>query len=160
MGTETGRQLGLTLTAIIDGASRAVQPTLSSSDGRSSKAGIGVIIKDENGRDVQRFHRYIGEATNNVAEYQALIACLESLRDFSVKCLKVYSDSELLVNQMQGVYRVKNDRLRELFRRAWKLIQEGGYEFHIEHVKREFTKEADQLANQAINLHEALEMQT
>ena len=166
-------QSELILTAIIDGASRPVKsvPPGASvrglSPGRTSgqscpiqetRAGVGVIIQDENGHDVQRFHRYIGEATNNVAEYQALIACLESLRDFSVKSLRVQSDSELLVRQMQGIYRIKNERLRDLFRQVQQLIQQGGYDFQIEHVRREFTKEADKLANQAINLQEALEM--
>ena len=152
-------QPGLILTAIIDGASRPMKSASAGSAGsQENRGGIGVIVQDENGHDVQRFHRYIGKATNNIAEYQALIACLESLRDFPVKSLRVQSDSELLVRQMQGIYRIKNERLRELFRQVQQLIQQGGYDFHIEHVRREFTKEADKLANQAINLHEALEI--
>ena len=94
--------------------------------------------------------KYIGRATNNVAEYYALIAALDFASNAGIAHLRVQSDSELLVRQMQGLYKVKNADLRPLFERAKKLAASLDY-FAIEHIRREMNRDADALANEALD---------
>ena len=124
----------------IDGGSR----------GNPGPAGIGVVIIRPDGQVTDRIHRYIGVATNNVAEYQALLLALERARSLGCTDLDVYSDSELLVRQIQGRYQVKNAALRPLFTRAQERIA-GFRHFRIQHVPREQNAEADALANRGMD---------
>ncbi len=126
-----------TMRAHIDGASR----------GNPGPAGIGVLFLGQDGAVVERLHRGIGEATNNVAEYTALLLALEHATAMGVKDLEVRSDSELLVRQLQGRYRVKHPALRLLYALARKHIA-GLRHFAIHHIPRELNAEADALANQ------------
>jgi ribonuclease HI len=124
----------------IDGASR----------GNPGPAGIGVLVLGPSGEVVERLHRGIGEATNNVAEYRALLLALERALAMGVRDLEVCSDSELLVRQLQGRYRVKHPGLQPLFAKARQDI--GGFRhFEIRHVPRELNAEADALANRGID---------
>src|SRR5262249_57656843 len=92
----------------------------------------------------------IGRTTNNVAEYYGLIAALDYAQSSNFRALRIESDSELLVKQMRGLYKVKSEDLRPLFERAKKMSQ--GFEaFRIEHVYREQNREADALANEALD---------
>jgi len=109
-----------------------------------------VVIKDETGRKVAALSEYLGHQTNNFAEYQGLIAALEYALEHGPKALKLISDSELLVRQIKGIYKVKNATLQELHGRAKELIAQMDW-FSIGHAFREQNQEADQLANDAMD---------
>lgn len=127
-------------TANIDGGSR----------GNPGPAAYGVVIRDPRGEVIARLKKYIGRATNNVAEYYGLIAALDYAAAHGIRALRVESDSELLVNQMRGRYKVKSADLKPLFERAQKMAR-SFESFRIEHVYRERNAEADQLANDALD---------
>jgi len=128
----------------IDGGSR----------GNPGPAAYGVIIRDGSGEIVAKLKKYIGRMTNNVAEYYGLIAALDYAESHGVKAIRIESDSELLVKQMRGQYKVKSEDLRPLFERALKMSKGFGT-FRIEHVYREQNREADALANEAMDETEA-----
>jgi ribonuclease HI len=128
------------LTAHSDGGAR----------GNPGPAAYGVIIKDESGHKVAALSEYLGHQTNNFAEYQGLIAALEYALQHGPKALKVVSDSELLVRQIKGIYKVKNATLKDLHARAKELITQLEW-FSIQHVLRERNREADDLANAAMD---------
>src|SRR5579864_109877 len=117
--------------------------------GNPGPAGYGVVIEDETGRKVATLSEYLGHQTNNFAEYQGLIGALEYALEHG-KALKVISDSELLVRQIKGIYKVKNPTLQDLHGRAKELIQQLEW-FSIGHALREHNREADQLANEAMD---------
>lgn len=118
--------------------------------GNPGPAGYGVVIQDEAGRKVAALSQYLGHQTNNFAEYQGLIAALEYAVEHGYKALKVVSDSELLVRQIKGIYKVKNSALQELHGRAKELMEQLEW-FSIDHALREHNREADELANQAMD---------
>jgi ribonuclease HI len=118
--------------------------------GNPGPAGYGVVIQDETGRKVAALSQYLGHQTNNFAEYQGLIAALEYAIEQGHKALKLISDSELLVRQIKGIYKVKNLTLQELHGRAKELIAQLDW-FSIDHALREHNREADDLANQAMD---------
>src|ERR1700756_864694 len=118
--------------------------------GNPGPAGYGVVIKDETGRKIAGLSEYLGHQTNNFAEYQGLIASLEYAIKHGPKALKVISDSELLVRQIKGVYKVKNATLQDLHGRAKELIAQLEW-FSIGHALREHNQEADRLANDAMD---------
>jgi ribonuclease HI len=126
--------------ANIDGGSR----------GNPGPAAYGVIIRDGRGEVVAKLKKYIGRSTNNVAEYYGLIAALDYAESHGVRAIRIESDSELLVKQMRGQYKVKSEDLRPLFERAQKMSKAFD-SFRIEHVYREQNREADALANQALD---------
>jgi ribonuclease HI len=125
---------------MVDGASR----------GNPGEAGCGAAIFDPRGQSVRELSRYLGQATNNAAEYEALLMGLEEALKLGVRRLRVESDSELLVRQMNGIYRVKDERLAELHRRARELLRRFEA-YRIIHVRREFNRIADRLANRGID---------
>jgi len=118
--------------------------------GNPGPAGYGVVVKDESGRKVAGLSEYLGHQTNNFAEYQGLIAALEYAIEHGPKALKVISDSELLVKQIKGIYKVKNLTLQDLHGRAKQLISQLEW-FSIGHAFREHNQEADHLANEAMD---------
>lgn len=118
--------------------------------GNPGPAGYGVVIKDESGRKVAALSEYLGHQTNNFAEYQGLIAALEYAIEHGPKALKLISDSELLVRQIKGIYKVKNATLQDLHGRAKELIAQLDW-FSIGHALREHNQEADRLANEAMD---------
>ncbi len=124
-----------------DGASR----------GNPGEAGAGIILKNSSGRTVRRMRKYLGSMTNNQAEYNALLLGLNLARMSGVKNLSVYLDSELIVRQVNGEYRVKNPEIKPLYRKVLQMLQEFD-KINILHVPREMNGEADSLANQAIDL--------
>ena len=130
---------GGSATAHIDGGSR----------GNPGPAGYGVHIEQEDGTIVE-LKKSLGTCTNNVAEYNGLLAALRWARDQRVRVLRVKSDSELLVKQMRGEYRVKNPGLQPLYEQARALARQIG-RVTFEHVRREFNKDADRLANEAMD---------
>ena len=118
--------------------------------GNPGPAGYGVLIEDQDGHKVAALSEYLGHQTNNVAEYQALIGALEYALAHGHKGLKVISDSELLVKQIKGIYKVKNLALQNLHARAKDLISQLAW-FSIGHALREHNREADRLANEAMD---------
>jgi ribonuclease HI len=126
--------------ANIDGGSR----------GNPGPAAYGVIIRDGRGETAAKLKKYIGRMSNNVAEYYGLIAAMDYAEAHGIRALRVESDSELLVKQMRGLYKVKSEDLRPLFERAQKMSKAFD-SFRIEHVYREQNREADALANEALD---------
>jgi ribonuclease HI len=118
--------------------------------GNPGPAGYGVAIEDQSGRKVAQLSEYLGHQTNNFAEYQGLIAAVEYALHHGPKAIKVISDSELLVRQIKGIYKVKNATLQDLHGRAKELIAKLDW-FSIGHALREQNTEADRLANQAMD---------
>lgn len=129
--------------ANIDGGSR----------GNPGPAGYGARIERADGSIVE-LKQALGIATNNVAEYRGLLAALAWAAGNGVRTLHVRSDSELLVKQMRGEYRVKNPGLQPLYDEARSLARHIG-RVSFEHVRREFNKDADRLANEAMDEAEA-----
>lgn len=127
-------------TANIDGASR----------GNPGPASYAVILRDPSGKVILEFAKKLGRDTNNVAEYYALLAALDYAATHGISSLRIRSDSELLVRQMQGRYRVKSADLKPLHERAAKLVRQLSY-CVFEHVPREMNREADALANRALD---------
>ena len=126
--------------AFIDGGAR----------GNPGPAGYGVRIEDQDGELVAELRGTLGIATNNVAEYHGLIAALAWLAEHGHRDVEIRSDSELLVKQMRGDYKVKNEGLKPLAARARLLMLELG-RVDLQHVRREANKEADRLANLAMD---------
>jgi len=128
------------LVAHVDGGSR----------GNPGPAGYGVMIQDGAGQPVAELSEYLGVQTNNFAEYSGLLAALAYALSHGYGALKVFSDSELMVKQIKGQYKVSHPALKELHTQARRKI--GGLEaFEIRHVFREKNRDADRLANLAMN---------
>lgn len=125
---------------MVDGAAR----------GNPGEAGCGAVICDGTGAVLKELCRYLGHATNNVAEYEGLLMGLEGVLQMGGRRLRVRSDSELLVRQLNGQYRVKDEKLKRLHQRALGLLQRLEA-YHIIHVAREHNRLADRLANRAID---------
>ncbi|OGO22741.1 MAG: hypothetical protein A2Z28_08655 [Chloroflexi bacterium RBG_16_51_9] len=123
----------------IDGASR----------GNPGPAAIGVVIRDEQKKVIAHISQAIGHATNNQAEYRAIIAALEKAVSLGISEVEIRSDSELLVRQITGRYKVKSAGLIPLYTKA-KQLQSRMRSFTITHIPREENKEADGLANKAL----------
>lgn len=131
-------------------ASYLIAHTDGGARGNPGPAGYGVVIHDAQGKKIASLSQYLGRQTNNFAEYQALIAALEYAVEHGPKALRVISDSELLVRQVKGIYKVKEPTLRDLHGRAKELISKLEW-FDVEHVLRGHNREADELANQAMD---------
>jgi len=128
------------VTANIDGGAR----------GNPGPAAYAIVLRDAGGATLFSSGKCIGQATNNVAEYYGLIAALDAARERGISRLRVESDSELLVLQMQGRYRVKSPDLKPLHERALKLARTFE-SFEIAHIPREKNREADRLVNAALD---------
>ena len=129
----------LKIIAWVDGASR----------GNPGPAGYGVFMKTENG-DIIEIAGYLGKTTNNVAEYSGLLEALEVAKNEGASDVEIISDSELLVKQMLGTYRVKHPNLIPLFERARSIARQFR-RFSIRHTLRAGNKDADRLANAAVD---------
>jgi len=129
-----------TLTLFTDGACR----------GNPGQGGAGVVLMTADGQVVSTAKKYLGRCTNNIAEYRALILGLEEALARKPDRLRVYLDSELLVRQIQGVYRVKNPALQPLMTEVRSLLARFGA-WEVDHVPRRENALADALANEAID---------
>ena len=136
------------IVAYIDGASR----------GNPGPAAAAFVLKDSAGNRVRAKAFFLGHATNNVAEYTALVRGLEAAKQLAPDCAEVavFSDSELLVKQVNGEYKVKSEQIRSLFLQAVDLLAEFK-SWKIQHIMRDKNKEADKLVNQALNLERDVE---
>ncbi len=131
---------GAVYTINVDGASR----------GNPGEAGAGAVITGPEGKVLRKLKKYLGIVTNNVAEYQALVMALEAARSLKLERIRVLADSELMVKQVNGVYRVKSPDLKPLHEKAVGLLR-GFRESKIAHVYREHNGGADAMANEAID---------
>lgn len=138
--SSSGEAAGEWLTAHCDGGSR----------GNPGPSGYGAIVEDAHGRVVARLSEFLGIQTNNYAEYSGLLAVLTWAIEHNVKRLRVVSDSELMVKQMQGKYKVASPVLRPLWERAKKMAR-NIESFEMRHTLRGGNKDADQLANEAMD---------
>lgn len=128
------------LLAYIDGAAR----------GNPGEAGAGVVLKDAAGNVVEKLSQYLGKATNNTAEYKALLLALRRARELGATSLQVYSDSELIVNQINGRYRIRAGHLQKLCQEAIRFMRDFD-QVNISHVPRDKNVEADEQANLAVD---------
>ena len=129
--------------------SAAVLRTDGGSRGNPGPAGAGFVI-ERDGEIICRGGRFLGSQTNNVAEYEALIWGLENVSALGFAEVTVFADSELLVKQINGQYRVKNEGLKPLFTRALQVLRSFG-SWRVSHVRREQNVEADEMANEAMD---------
>lgn len=120
------------------------------SRGNPGPAGIGAVLFDESNKVIKEISEYIGEATNNQAEYKALIRGLEEVQNFKADEVQIIMDSELIVKQIKQEYKVKNKDLAPLFVKAWNLLNKFS-KWSIKHVKRDKNKHADELVNKALD---------
>jgi ribonuclease HI len=134
--------LSKTIRIFTDGAAR----------GNPGPAGVGVVIEDDQGTRLAGKCRYIGKATNNEAEYQALIEGLKAVAQWKPDRLEVFLDSKLVVEQVSGTYRVRKAELQPLYNEVKHLLGTFG-EVEVKHVEREKNRGADALANKAIDEH-------
>ncbi|MGI9534629.1 MAG: ribonuclease HI family protein, partial [Thermodesulfobacteriota bacterium] len=121
----------------VDGASR----------GNPGDSGIGILFKDNNDNN-KEFKKYIGVGTNNNAEYTALITALEIAKSENLEEINIYTDSQLVANQVNGTWKVKDSDIKLLFNKTKDLISNFPH-FTITHIRREYNSEADRLANEA-----------
>ena len=138
--TAAAKTPGETLHIHIDGASR----------GNPGEAGFGVHVARPDGTEIAGLYGYLGRATNNVAEYQALIHALRYALAKGARKVRVFSDSELVVRQVEGLYRVKHPDMIPLHREAAGLLRRFE-EARLTHVPREQNRDADRLANRALD---------
>lgn len=131
----------MTLYAFTDGASR----------GNPGESGIGVVVKNEEGELLHTETRYLGRTTNNIAEYTALISLLDAVRHIPCSRLIAHSDSELMVRQVNGQYKVRDPELKRHHARVLSIVREAPYRFELRHIPREHNAEADRLANAGID---------
>ena len=126
-----------------DGASR----------GNPGNASIGVVVEDESGNEIQTSKRFLGKYTNNSAEYLALIEGVKILKDIKYEFdeINFFCDSELIVKQIKGEYKIKNKDLISLSLEFWKVVKSLNKKFTIRHIPREKNSRADKLANEALD---------
>lgn len=132
---------GKILHIFVDGASR----------GNPGPAGIGAVLLDEKGKTVAEVEKYIGEATNNVAEYLGVLYGLQEAVHEKARKAIIHLDSQLIARQLKGEYRVKDKNLKKFFDLALNLFREFD-KVEVVEISREKNKQADDLANKAINL--------
>ncbi len=130
------------LVANIDGASF----------GNPGASGLGVVLQDSEGKILVEHFEHLGHGTNNRAEYLALLRSVELAHKFGADELEVRSDSQLVVSQMNGLYKIKNRDLQTLVREIREKIKNSNFKFSIIHIPREFNKAADKLAKKGAGL--------
>ena len=130
--------------------SKVIAYTDGASRGNPGDAGIGILLVDEKDNVIKEISDYIGQTTNNIAEYTALVKALKEALEMNFEGIEVISDSELMVKQINGEYKVKNEGLKPLYKEACELLKEFK-SFTVRHVRREYNKKADELANRGID---------
>lgn len=121
--------------------------------GNPGPAALGVLIEDDQGNRLRALNRWLGVATNNQAEYHALIEGLKAVEGWKPDKLEVYLDSKLVVEQVNGGWKVKEPELIELHRQATDLLKQFGDKVTVKHIPREENRGADKLVNMAIDGH-------
>lgn len=129
------------------------------SRGNPGPGAAGFILTDSTGAKLQAKGLYLGKTTNNVAEYTGLVKALESAVQLGAEQVQAYSDSELLVRQVNGRYKVKSEHLKPLFQQVMVLLEEFG-KWQVEHIPRDKNKQADKVVNMAMDAGKDVEMKT
>ena len=127
------------------------------SRGNPGPAAAAFILTDEFGKQLQAKGFFLGETTNNVAEYTGLVKALAAAKEMAVRDITIFSDSELVVRQINGQYRVKSENIKDLYGRCVRLLDEFK-QWKIEHISREKNTRADELVNRAMDLQEGIEV--
>lgn len=130
------------LTIFTDGGAR----------GNPGPAALGVVIKNQDGETLAAFGEYLGEQTNNYAEYSALIAGLKKAKELGATEVNCLADSELMIKQMQGKYKVRETTLQKLFIRAYNAAAQFD-NIKYQHIERSYNKEADKLVNETLDVN-------
>ncbi len=120
------------------------------SRGNPGPAGIGIVLIDDQGKQLKSVSQYIGIQTNNIAEYKALIRGLEIALDYGIQSITCYLDSELVVKQINQEYKVKNEGMLMMYRMAVPLL-DSFEQYDVKHIPRSGNTAADDLANKAMN---------
>jgi ribonuclease HI len=132
-----------------DGIRKVILYVDGSCSGNPGEGGAGVVIKDEQGKTIAHFKEYLGMVTNNRAEYQALILGLREAHRLGIREVEVNLDSELVVNQVNGMYRIRDAQLKTLEEEVRRLL--GRYSrWVVQYIPRENNREADRLAREAV----------
>jgi ribonuclease HI len=131
----------MTIQGYIDGASR----------GNPGESGMGFLLKDEQGGVLHAEGGYLGQSTNNAAEYAAFLKCLKKAKEFRCSRLVVHSDSELLVRQFNGEYKVKSADLKREMSRIKRTLQSVPFKVELQYIPRDKNVDADRIANAAID---------
>lgn len=134
------------LKVYFDGASR----------GNPGKAGAGIVVINDRDEIVGKICSYLGEKTNNQAEYLAVLLALDYLQanDINDKTIELIGDSQLVIKQLRGEYKIKNEKLKDLYWQIREHIVNSGFNIKFSHVKREKNKLADEMANKALDDNE------
>jgi ribonuclease HI len=134
------------LKVYFDGASR----------GNPGKAGAGIVVINDRDEIVGKICSYLGEKTNNQAEYLAVLLALDYLQanDINDKTIELIGDSQLVIKQLRGEYKIKDEKLKDLYWQIREHIVNGGFNIKFSHVKREKNKLADEMANKALDDNE------
>ena len=119
------------------------------SRGNPGKAAIGVVIYNEKDKVIEKISKYIGTATNNVAEYSALLVGVLALKKLKCTEVEMFLDSLLIVNQLNGKYRVKDSKMKKLYLKVMENLED--IDWTVAHVKRNKNKVADKLVNDALD---------
>lgn len=136
----SAKEQQLKVTVNVDGGAR----------GNPGPAAVGVVVRDESGKIIEERGETIGKATNNVAEYKAMLLGIERAREIGADEVELIGDSELIVKQIQGKYKVKNAGMKPLHAQAKEALA-GFDSWSIRHVKRELNADADRLVNEALD---------
>jgi ribonuclease HI len=131
------------------GSNKVILYVDGSCKGNPGEGGAGVVIKDEQERTISHIKRYLGSVTNNIAEYEALILGLQEAQRLGSKEVEICLDSELVVNQINGVYRVRDSKLKILEGEVRRLLRHFA-RWVMRHIPREENREADRLAREAV----------
>jgi len=118
------------------------------SSGNPGPSGYGYIILDENDNVVRSSSKFIGHSTNNIAEYLGLYNALKEVSNLEPSFIEIFLDSELIVKQIKGEYKVRNEKLKEIYKRIVEILK--NYNYTITHISRQLNKNADKLAKDAI----------
>ncbi|MDO8743384.1 MAG: ribonuclease HI family protein [Candidatus Azambacteria bacterium] len=129
---------------------RAIIYTDGGSRNNPGPSALGVVIADDKGKVLKEYSHYLGEATNNQAEYEAVIFALQKAKQFKIKVLEIRTDSELIGKQLLGKYKIKDPNLQPLFIKAWNLRLNYD-KVDIKIIPREQNKKADKLVNQELD---------
>lgn len=118
------------------------------SSGNPGPSGYGYIILDENDNVVRSSSKFIGHSTNNIAEYLGLYNALKEVSNLDPDFIEIFLDSELIVKQIKGEYKVRNEKLKEIYKKIVEILE--NYNYTITHISRQLNKNADKLAKDAI----------
>ena len=125
--------------------------------GNPGDAAYAVVLTDKSGNTLGSVAKYIGRATNNIAEFNGLLGCLKLAMKYQINTLTVYSDSQLLVNQIKGIYKIKTPHLKAIHELIRETAKKGSISYTIHHIERNKNKLADGLARRAARIREDIE---